>query len=159
NSVILAVKRRRRRLVDERVQPVKLSTYDQHRFMLSGRYMKVTEFIIYSLTLNLLIKYVFVVLRANEHSRAPLETLGRAAAELEIKKLASYIGIDSSLVLCSMCRCSSANMVFLVKRSSVEVLLNPKKSCLYSTSNISGFASDKDNLTFPLRIILVRHLD
>ncbi|RZC63520.1 hypothetical protein C5167_025246 [Papaver somniferum] len=39
NSVILAVKRRRR-LVDERVQPVKLSTYDQHRFMLSGKHMK-----------------------------------------------------------------------------------------------------------------------
>ncbi|RZC75185.1 hypothetical protein C5167_050668 [Papaver somniferum] len=41
NCVILAVKRRRRRLVDERVQPVKLSTYDQHRFMLSRRHMKV----------------------------------------------------------------------------------------------------------------------
>ncbi|KAI3890091.1 hypothetical protein MKX03_015971, partial [Papaver bracteatum] len=39
NSVIVAVKRRRR-LVGERVQPVNLSTYDQHCFMLSGRHMK-----------------------------------------------------------------------------------------------------------------------
>ncbi|KAI3851354.1 hypothetical protein MKX03_006700, partial [Papaver bracteatum] len=38
NNVNLAVNRRR--LGDERVQPVKLSTYDQHRFMLSGRHMQ-----------------------------------------------------------------------------------------------------------------------